>query len=626
MSSDKTIRRAQAIHPYGPGAILDWGQECFVMLDTSSRRWHNAPEIRLERLERYLRVERFRQPPIKKRENPHNALPVHRFPKWLFCPKCGGLHRWTTSDEEARELAKEKLPTCKRRPKQENFQPCGGTLVPMRYVAACENGHLMDINWGRWVHANTGRFGVCKGELEFVARPEKGSSLGALEIRCTNPNCGAARSLDGLSLPGALERIGQRCSGRQPWQRRDSGDDCAEPLKPLLRSQTAVHFPAMVAALDLTVGEPDEDDASRSVVLEEIRSRRQRGDEIEDFTDRKCRRIAEWASHEVGRTVAADLVRELVKTVFGEGGSPFVEPKERSGPNWSEFLREEWDALTHPNKRPGVRAPLMVAKSNWSREGSALGRASELIKEVLLIERLREVRAFTGFNRLNTNRLPVRPNLSREHAPTWLPATEVYGEGIFLKFSQEHIQAWESRNALAIKRRLATVRKGLEQETTLRPAFADALPVLPRFIMIHTFSHLLMRQLCFECGYHGASIRERLYVFPDRAGVLIYTADGDSEGSLGGLVRQGRADRLSLMVAAALERGSWCSNDPICGELPPHGLYDSNRGACHACALVPETSCTHINSLLDRGMVIGQQVESDCGLEGFFQPVITDLK
>ena len=96
-----------------------------------------------------------------------------------------------------------------------------------------------------------------------------------------------------------------------------------------------------------------------------------------------------------------------------------------------------------------------------------------------------------------------------------------------------------------------------------------------------------------------------MYVFKDRAGILIYTADGDSEGSLGGLVRQGNVDRLGPTIVAALERASWCSNDPICSEFPPQGLDGLNRAACHACSLVAETSCDHVNSLLDRELVIG---------------------
>ena len=133
---------------------------------------------------------------------------------------------------------------------------------------------------------------------------------------------------------------------------------------------------------------------------------------------------------------------------------------------------------------------------------------------------------------------------------------------------------------------------------------------LPRIsahlIAIHTFAHVLMRQLVFESGYSSSALRERIYVAPDAAGVLIYTADSDSEGSLGGLVRQGRPDRLTDLILLALDQAVWCSADPVCSEAAGQGLGGFNRAACHACCLVPETSCVLANTLLDRGLLLGR--------------------
>ena len=94
------------------------------------------------------------------------------------------------------------------------------------------------------------------------------------------------------------------------------------------------------------------------------------------------------------------------------------------------------------------------------------------------------------------------------------------------------------------------------------------------FIALHSLSHLLIKQLCFECGYASASLRERLYVDcnQERSGILIYTADGDSEGTLGGLVRQGESDILPNVIKRALHEASWCSSDPLCIEGENQGL------------------------------------------------------
>ena len=133
---------------------------------------------------------------------------------------------------------------------------------------------------------------------------------------------------------------------------------------------------------------------------------------------------------------------------------------------------------------------------------------------------------------------------------------------------------------------------------------------------------LLMRQLAFECGYSASALRERIYSAssPDpehnMAGILIYTADSDSEGSLGGLVRQGEPERFGPMLIEALRKSIWCSSDPICRELDSQGLGGLNTAACHACCLVSETSCVHSNSLLDRTLVTGNG--ADGRAKGFF--------
>jgi hypothetical protein len=195
----------------------------------------------------------------------------------------------------------------------------------------------------------------------------------------------------------------------------------------------------------------------------------------------------------------------------------------------------------------------------------------------------------------------------------------VFGEGIFLQISDRAITAWEEDQTAALHHRLGQVQSNLSQSSLAQSRFGRAMISLPRWMMLHSLSHLLMRQLCFEAGYGASAIRERLYVAGDRAGILIYTADGDSEGSLGGLVRQGEYQRLLDTIIASIERATWCSNDPVCSELPPNGPGGMNLSACHSCSLAPETSCAHLNLLLDRALVVGD------GLEGRVRGFLRDL-
>jgi hypothetical protein len=153
--------------------------------------------------------------------------------------------------------------------------------------------------------------------------------------------------------------------------------------------------------------------------------------------------------------------------------------------------------------------------------------------------------------------------------------------------------------------------------------------VSPRLLLTHSFAHALIRQMSLESGYSSASIRERLYVFEPGemdnasgiAGLLIYTSTPDSEGSLGGLVRQGLPERLAPTVKAAINEAVWCSSDPLCIESEGQGHDAMNLAACHSCLLLSETCCEEFNRLLDRAMLVGSITNPEAG---FFSNLIED--
>jgi hypothetical protein len=190
----------------------------------------------------------------------------------------------------------------------------------------------------------------------------------------------------------------------------------------------------------------------------------------------------------------------------------------------------------------------------------------------------------------------------------WLPAIEVSGEGVFIKFDEERLRSWEKNpNVIARMGLAASQASGVFGLEDLPEASAQAA-------MIHTISHILMDQWSLECGYPTASLRERIYVGEGMAGVLIYTATSDSQGSMGGVVGMSKGGRFEASFASALARAEWCSNDPVCMERGPSGHGGLNRAACHSCCHVPETSCTWRNTLLDRALLVG----SPDGCIGYF--------
>jgi len=280
--------------------------------------------------------------------------------------------------------------------------------------------------------------------------------------------------------------------------------------------------------------------------------------------------------------------------------------------NEDEVLAEEWPILLNPPKRNNNQIFSAFIES-FSEIKNSYG-LEKIFEKIVLVDKLREVRVLRGFQRINPSNDDFVP-VDLKNEKDWLPATEVFGEGIFIAFSIGKINEWEKKNSDSINNRLSTM------QNTHRKEELDFLKVpSPRFVLLHTFAHLLIRQLSFECGYSSSSLRERIYSDDNKmAGILIYTADSDSEGALGGLVRQGKSDRFISTVLTALERGSWCSSDPVCRELPGQGMRGLNKAACHSCALLAETSCISHNALLDRMLLVGKDEKSNYG---FFNPII----
>lgn len=602
MSSRKSIPRGHAITPHGPGAIVDSGQESFVVLDTvSNRRAWDTPEqtIRLERLERKLGVDSFRLPPAGSgfREGSKAPLNVQRFPAWLFCPRCRQMVKSTPNIEFQFEGGEPRCETC-----------VGSILVPMRYISVCTNGHLDDIDWWLWAHSQSkSNAGPCTRQhpdLRFIAKHNSGSANKALAIRCER--CKSERSLEDITKGSLRGLCGQKCSGRQPWQKIADAETCSLEPRALLRSQTAVHFSDIVSALDLEDSDPEDTEELVQYLREKSMDFIDEGVPISDSLKT---RWAKRASEKFARNIDLKVVnRILSELASGKTSHTDLET--------TDTLDEEWPKLAQPSQVDSRYAPLRVRASDWTKETdtSILG---DLLESVMLVERLREVRALQGFRRVEPGGKLIRPDLNRRLP--WLPATEVFGEGLFIQLSNAALLKWEQQNAHTLEERTHVARQSISNGTWVTQRFPIEANLLARFKMVHTFAHLLMRQLTFECGYSGAALRERLYVFADRCGLLIYTADADSEGSLGGLVRQGKRDRIADTILSAIARAHWCSNDPICAEMPDHGPEKLNRSACHACSLVAETSCTHSNLLLDRMLVIG---DGERGPVGYFHDFI----
>jgi hypothetical protein len=286
-----------------------------------------------------------------------------------------------------------------------------------------------------------------------------------------------------------------------------------------------------------------------------------------------------------------------------------------------EDLRvREWNALVNPAESHDPRDYFITRRAALPSPVGHFGLqpfadvVAQQFTGVVIVHRLREIRVLRGFNR-HTMLKTVDPALGKP--VDFLPAIEIFGEGVFLRLDEATLREWE-RTAPVIQR-VAVLRQRLAK--SFHEKRIDE-PLTPRMILIHTLAHLLMRQMSFDAGYSASSLRERLYTAstPDAplGGLLIYTAAGDSEGSLGGLARLGEAERLIPVLARALGAAQWCSLDPVCGESKGQGTDALSLAACHACALASETSCVLGNVLLDRLLLIDPEF-------GFFRQEIATL-
>lgn len=620
MSRKLRVRQAQTVMPFGVGAIVDIGGESFVAAGIEFWR-HCGEEVVSERLAARLGVKGFRAAPCTlndRYDDPDRpGVPYVRFPGWLFCGSCRAMTRFLPAHEKPG-----RAPVC---------TACAAAprLTPMRFVRICADGHLDDVDWWFWAHSRLSPQdrGACSEAgnawrahgLRFLVA-DRSSGLEALSVRCTARRtdgrpCGAARDL--LDILGPH---GGRCPGRHPWRRWDEHVPCDQQTHVVQRTAGNVYHPVVHSALDI----PPTTEVPRTE--RKVEERVLAHDYWEALLDvlGKPREATFREMIQEDTDAPDDLLDRLIAEATGApadgssgAGAPVAAPAPGSQDD-TDLSRDEWlaftaDRLPEPTREFAVRRGGLGLDGERHEPWSTL---NGLVGGVVLADRLREVRALTGFHRYALDGQLVPADTSGRRR--WLPAVEVFGEGILLTLEEQPLKEWEND-----KRVLAHVR-GIGEDLAesfrrdqLASAFGRSLS--PRFVLLHTVAHLLIRQLSFDSGYTTASLRERVYARPesDQHGVLIYTAAGDAEGTLGGLVRQGEAPHFAETLVRMLEAAAWCSADPLCAEHTGQGFDNLNRAACHACTLLPETSCETGNTLLDRALVVGSAT-----VPGYFEDVL----
>ncbi len=574
------IRRGQILTVYGPGALIDLPSHSAIVGGLES--WPATKfleEIEEPRLAAKLRVltgvvaPRLFAPPAASNDpgQPIRGITAWRFPEWFVVQE--------TESSQTRERSR-RLVNRRALDHQDKFDKL--RVVATRFVRACPRGHVDDLDWYRFVH---GPEDPCRRQLWLDERGTSGD-LADLVVRC---ECKKSRGLYEATLLETNPLGG--CHGRRPWLGRNTSEECNQPSRLLIRTASNAYFSQGVSVLSI----PEKGSAIEAAVRE-LWSELQIVQSVTELPIFKRKpdvmeRLAAFAD---------DDVFEAIQVV-------------KRGPAVDKPVKfVELDALLAAPEGFGDDVPLnpdfharRLPDHAWRRS-----ERSKPIDTVIQLHRLREVVALVGFTRFEA----VTPDINGDYDsdveradiaidPTWFPAVENRGEGIFVGLRADAVDAWLALDS--VRNRLTQLEAGhrrwIEDRKSQRP-----FPGGP-YVLLHTLSHLLIQSLAMRCGYPASSIRERIYadVQGRRYGILLYTGSSDADGTLGGLVQQAR--HIEEHLAQALRAGELCSNDPICAQHLPGEDLEARRlhgAACHGCALVAEPSCEMRNDYLDRGLVV----------------------
>ena len=621
--SENKVRTGQLLAPFGIGQIHNFPNDVSIMTG-GLNLWGNGFEARKaqaagsnvefdrsefevseSRLINRLGVKKLYKPYAwKEKDSKKNSLiPIMgvRFPLWFYCQKCGRMKKYSL-------FGHQEIFHCEHN----NDDICKGQMIPVRFVAICSLGHIEDVPFDHWVHDDIPN----DRGIHNLRYSESGGAGDLSNIRITC-SCGLSKSLGGITNEDALIRIKYTCKGMKPWLGTLQPDStCENNLQVVLKGASNVHYSKLVSSIYI----PDEDENIEKAkkIVERITIDKLKQKYNLDPDQHNNLRIFIDDRNEVSEgIISADFLFNYVLELLTKNTEPSKEDKVDVAYRYHEFNKFVGSNVNHSE----LITKRIIDFNNYI-ERDVL---TENFDSIVLLEKMRETIAFTGFTRLNPeNNLSQNDRIAMlsDTDVDWLPANVVHGEGLFFQFKQDKIQQW--KQSIGEKSSFSRVIANYHQyQSNLNHDYIKR-DLDPIYLMIHTFAHLIIKRLCYNCGYGSSSLKERIYYSNDDAtqmyGVLIYTAASDSEGSLGGLVNQGREQFLSKNINEALEDAAWCSADPVCMEVGlsnGQGPGSANGAACHNCAIVSETSCEEFNLLLDRASVIGTLENPEVGFFRF---------
>ena len=620
-------RPSSLLYTYGPGSVMDLPH--FTVMPSGFDAWEkiwkrrdgvraiHAPRLlQAVRVQLGTQVDQIRPFPHQpdagafSDEGRDLGVPAIVFPQWLRCTGCNRLAPLSLLEYRN---------THPYRPDEARFEHVGcpgfgkgnkgggkrrSLALPARYLLACTNGHLDEFPYDRWVH----RGGTCpKAEVAHLKMIESTAGRGASAIiECAS--CGARRGMNEAQGTAGKAKLPD-CRGRFPHLDAFAPGGCEAPVSLMLIGASNLWFPVLqsVIVMPMDAGERKQDFADQLRVA--------LGDKLAKYAH-DLGMVRDLLEDRLDVTDTEDTqLRQAVDMALASKAAS-VDPEEQRSWSPTDLLVPEWNYLKLDAAGEHHEDPVSGLTVSNRRVDPAMPAA---VSRVLAVEKLREATALIGFTRIDEMDrvldLPSRRAPLATADPTWVVGTENRGEGVFLELEEAAVAGWEERveaselwaaHRAAHKRnfenRMSETSTNVDHETRFPP---------PRYWMLHTLAHVLLREMAMSSGYGAASISERIYAWkpengrPPAAGLLLLTTSSDSDGTLGGLVQLSEPQRLRQAVDNALRRAGRCSSDPVCAYRTPTEPEDFLHGAaCHCCTMASETSCERANRFLDRRFLV----------------------
>ena len=599
------IRPTQILYTYGVGSIVDFpyisalvmGLDDWPIIDDK----HN-PVIQEDRLLQQIRgmfgpqVEKLRTPPVSEKSDfgdpfgkeEHIGIPAIPFPTWIHCTACHTLAPLSSNQFD--------LKTNPYRPEETHYvhRTCtkakNPKALPVPFLVCCENGHLDEFPWVEFVHGGPGF--EDHTVLQYFDSGVSGE-MRDMYVKCMD--CGVSRPLSMAFGKENRQKHMPMCAGRRPHLHDYDPEPCKEHARAIQVGSSNLWFPQILSVISI----PESSDNLANLVTKHWDVLQH----VDDVSNIKLL-INIGQLNDMNTLDPNKILAEINnrKNPAADAGTSAEENP----------LLAEWNAFKKPCLKTQTEDFRLTPQE-------VPDRFKDKIEQIILVERMREVRALTGFSRIYAPGEEIDAVETGETAkivsitqgtPTWFPAVEVHGEGLFIQFREDAITDWLTHKEVkeldfSFENAYIEMRKkqGAVNPYTGYPGI--------RYVLLHSFSHALMRRLAMECGYSQTSIRERIYFNKPgtneepMAGVLIYTAAPGSEGTLGGLVEMGKTVNIERHILNALDDCRLCASDPTCSEhLPSFGINTIHAAACHSCMFAPETSCERGNRFLDRSVLV----------------------